>query len=111
MQKAPYPGAPLIIVDTEGKTQCTPQGGHSRCNELSARICVDLVRIAARDGLDSIGVITPYVEQARLTRDMLRLEKLLDESIECSTVHRFQGREKDLIILDLVVCHISLQTL
>jgi superfamily I DNA and/or RNA helicase len=61
-----------------------------------------LVRSALNDGLLDIGVITPYVEQARLTRDLLRREKLLGESIECSTVHRFQGREKNMIILDLV---------
>jgi hypothetical protein len=100
--KAPFPGYPLVLIDTKGHTQCKYQGHHSRCNELSALSCVALVRSALNDGLLDIGVITPYVEQARLTRDLLRREKLLGESIECSTVHRFQGREKNMIILDLV---------
>ena len=102
LEKAPFPGQPLVLVDTEGQTLCIQQGRRSRCNELSARYCVDLVRAAIADGVDSIGLITPYVEQARLTRDLMRRDGLLKESIECSTVHRFQGREKDLVILDLV---------
>ena len=102
VEKAPFPGYPLILIDTKGHTQCKYQGHHSRCNELSALSCVALVRSALNDGLLDIGVITPYVEQASLTRDLLRRENLLGESIECSTVHRFQGREKNMIILDLV---------
>ena len=101
-EKAPFPGHPLVLIDTLGKTQCDQRGHHSRGNELSAQCCVELVRTALKDDLHSVGVITPYVEQSRLTRDLLRREGLLGKSIECSTVHRFQGREKDLVILDLV---------
>ena len=100
----PFPDQPLIVVDTDGRTLCTTRGGFSRCNELSAQFCVDLARTAHRDGLHSIGIITPYAEQAKLIRRLLAVTggPGPQDGIECSTVHRFQGHERDLIILDTV---------
>ena len=101
--RRPYPDAALVVVDTRGKTRCTTQpGSYSRLNETSARFCVELAQEAVRDGADSIGIITPYVEQARLIRKGLSTKGLRDGMVECSTVHRFQGNERDMIILDTV---------
>ena len=99
----PYPDQALVVVDTEGATRCaTHPGSFSRFNQVSAGYCVGLARKALQDGVDSIGIITPYVEQARLIRKELAASREREGVVECSTVHRFQGNERDLIILDTV---------
>ncbi len=97
--RSPFPSHPLIVVDTRGGTTCQPRGNSSRGNEKSAHFCAQLALLALRDGLESIGIITPYVEQARLIRQFLSATQA-KSGIECSTVHRFQGHERDLIIFD-----------
>ncbi|MBT5611397.1 MAG: ATP-binding domain-containing protein [Lentisphaerae bacterium] len=74
----------------------------SRQNETTAALCCALVREALGAGTDSIAVITPYVAQARLIREHLREDGLGDTGVQCSTVHRFQGNERDIVILDTV---------
>jgi superfamily I DNA and/or RNA helicase len=54
-----------------------------------------------RAGTTSIGVITPYAAQAAEIRRLLAARGIGD-AVECNTIHRFQGRECDAIILDLV---------
>lgn len=49
----------------------------------------------------SVGVITPYREQAE------RLQAQLPPEIEADTIHRYQGREKDVIIFNTVRPRIS----
>jgi len=97
--RPPFPSHPLVVVDTRGGTTCQTRGGSSRANEKSAHFCAQLALLAHRDGLESIGIITPYVEQARLIRQLLAAIRA-NSGIECSTVHRFQGHERDLIIFD-----------
>ncbi len=99
----PYAGEPLVLLDTSGRTTCR-QGasGQSRGNAATADICVDLALRAVRGGAESVAIITPYAEQARAIRALLRKEPGDAKGIDCSTVHRFQGREKDVIILDTV---------
>ncbi|MBN2307559.1 MAG: AAA family ATPase [Candidatus Hydrogenedentes bacterium] len=101
--KAPFPGAPLMVVDTGARATCaTPDEGFSRYNEISAHACVDLAGQALRDGIASVAVITPYVEQARLIRRLLSAARVDTQRVQCQTVHRFQGNERDLVILDTV---------
>lgn len=101
--RAPFPGQAVAVVDTSGRTTCAnPPGSRSRYNEQSARICVDLVREALEAGIDGIAVITPYAEQSRRLRRLLRDAGLAGDRVECSTVHRFQGHERDLVLLDAV---------
>jgi molybdopterin-guanine dinucleotide biosynthesis protein len=99
----PYPGAPLVVIDTEGRTTCaTHQGQFSRFNQTTAQLCVDLAVEAIRGGIASVGIITPYAEQSRLIRDLLARFPAEAPLVECRTVHRFQGSERDMIILDTV---------
>jgi superfamily I DNA and/or RNA helicase len=103
--REPHAGAPLVVLDTAGRTTCQPgSGGQSRVNVTTADLCVDLAIRAVRAGADSVAIITPYVDQARAIR--ARLKEAGDRAdvrqIECSTVHRFQGQERDVIILDTV---------
>lgn len=104
--REPHGGSPLVVLDTYGRTTCVPgSGGQSRMNVVTAELCVDLAERAVRAGAESVAIITPYVDQARAIRARLQ-ERAGDQGkggpIECSTVHRFQGQERDVIILDTV---------
>ena len=100
--RAPFPGAPIAIVDTRGRTTCERSAkGSSRINRGSAELTVDLAHEAVRAGIASLGVITPYAAQAAEIRRLLATRGIADV-VECNTIHRFQGRECDAIIIDLV---------
>ncbi len=93
---APYPGSPVIVVDTAGSATCaTQEGGFSRYNESTARLCAELAVQAVNDGIDSVAIIIPYVEQSRRIRRLLPSDQNLSGKIECRAVHRFQGGERD----------------
>ncbi|HET9993676.1 MAG TPA: DEAD/DEAH box helicase, partial [Kofleriaceae bacterium] len=99
--RAPFPGKAVHVVDTAGRTSCqrAPKGT-SRLNAGSAELTADLALEAVRAGTTSIGVITPYAAQAVEIRRLLAARGVAD-TVECSTIHRFQGRECDVVILDL----------
>jgi len=100
---APYPGRALVVVDTGGRTRCTTRpGSYSRINEESAALCAQLATDAVATGMGSIAIITPYADQAREIRKQLDRLGSDGARIECSTVHRFQGHERDMVIFDTV---------
>ncbi len=100
--RAPFPGQPIAIVDTAGRTVCErSEKGSSRINRASAVITADLALEAVRGGSTSIAVITPYAAHAAEVRKLLAARRIADQ-VECSTIHRFQGRECDVVIIDLV---------
>jgi superfamily I DNA and/or RNA helicase len=100
--RAPYPGRPLVVLDTISRTTCErPASGGSRVNAVSAEVTADLVLEAVTGGAGSVAVITPYAAQARDIRRRLAARRVAD-AVECSTIHRFQGRECDVVIIDLV---------
>lgn len=75
----------------------------SRYNVLHAITIRNLIyhlnKIGFIEGPDDIGVISPYAAQADL------LQKIIYEydvfNVECGTVHKFQGNQKDIIIFDI----------
>lgn len=90
----PFPGAALVVVNVAGEARTDP-GDYSRYNPASATRSAELARLAASHGL-SVAVIAPYRKQ------VARIQKLVnDERIDCATVHRFQGHERDVVILDV----------
>ncbi|HWO17357.1 MAG TPA: AAA domain-containing protein [Kofleriaceae bacterium] len=100
--RAPYPGMPLIVVDTAGATTCQRAAkGASRVNAASAEIAAELASEAVAAGTGAVAVITPYAAQARDIRRRLAARRIADAAL-CSTIHRFQGRECDVVIIDLV---------
>jgi superfamily I DNA and/or RNA helicase len=102
-EKKPYPGAPLVVIDTDRTTTCAiHEGSFSRFNERTAQACSDLAVEAVRNGVQSVAIITPYVAQSRLIRQQLSRFPKEARQVECRTVHRFQGGERDLVILDTV---------
>ncbi|RRF94610.1 MAG: hypothetical protein DUD31_03915 [Coriobacteriaceae bacterium] len=106
----PCAGSAMTLVDLRG-TYCpsASNADHSRFNVLGAAVSFGLALTAAKSGAKSIGVIAPYIAQARLVRAMMqdyqerRTQDMTDLSeTACSTVHQFQGSERDVIVLDTV---------
>ena len=102
---APCPGAAIVVVDTVRTATCeTPSGSYSRFNEIHAQFTVDMASQAVDDGATSVAIIAPYVEQVRRIGKLLSAAPRLAEYVECRTVHRFQGGERDIVIFDTVDC-------
>ena len=77
----------------------TVPGNHARghlnqrqIDVIRQEILPELIRI----GYESIGIITPYRDQ------VAAIQEQLNNDLEVATVHKFQGREKDVIILTSV---------
>ncbi|XP_037090680.1 DNA-binding protein SMUBP-2-like [Pollicipes pollicipes] len=97
-------GPVLLLIDTAG---CRPQETRhaktgSRGNDGEAGILAARVVALLRDGLSAggIGVITPYARQVELIGTRLRHLRL---PVEVSSVDGFQGREREAVLLSLLV--------
>ncbi len=68
---------------------------------------VRIVQQLAADGVRSIGVITPFREQADALEDALiaalDLEQLEALGLRVGTVHAFQGNERDVVVASLAL--------
>ena len=77
----------------------TAPGNHARGHLNQRQIDVirqEVLPSLARQGYGSIGIITPYRDQ------VAAIQTQLGKDLEVATVHKFQGREKDAIILTSV---------
>ncbi len=94
----------ISIVDLVGTYCATMKNSdNSRFNIVSGIISFLSALNGEADGQKSIGIITPYAAQTRLIRAMIQDHRENDETqIECSTVHQFQGSQRDVIIFDAV---------
>ena len=89
---------PITLIDTSNVEyyQVNTDGG---CiNEHEANLILSLVGALIYNDVSTseIGIITPYKKQKMYIQQMLKDKKL---DIECDTIYRFQGREKDVIII------------
>ncbi|MBO4348863.1 MAG: hypothetical protein J5812_04740, partial [Candidatus Methanomethylophilaceae archaeon] len=110
----------VVFIDCKGKER-KESGSTSYVNDSEAEIVSRMVKLidAARDGKDemlTMGVITPYADQMRMIRrmlrmdddrspDRLRLKNFLEKGEEgfmVKSVDDFQGDERDIILLSLV---------
>ncbi|MCX7974857.1 MAG: C-terminal helicase domain-containing protein, partial [Candidatus Aminicenantes bacterium] len=85
----------LALVNTENlRPICHRTEEFSRFNLSHTLLCLLFAKIFLAEGMhcEQLSVITPYRAQARLLRKILTDFGL--EAINCSTVHKFQGREK-----------------
>ncbi|MDD2497839.1 MAG: AAA domain-containing protein [Desulfitobacteriaceae bacterium] len=84
----------------------TVKGNHARGNYNQRKIDVILEEVIpeqiGNDNKQSVGIISPY----RLQTDKLKAA-LRETNIEVDTVHKYQGREKDVIILTTVVNEVN----
>lgn len=97
----------LIIMtkDNEAKDTLsvykTPPGNHARGNYNQRQIDIIFNEIILKQNIDeeqqSIGIISPYRKQVIALKNFIGRR-----NIEADTVHKFQGREKDIIILSTV---------
>lgn len=96
-----YNGDLIIMTEDHGESDVltmyrTTPGNHARGHLNQRQIDVIKAEVLPKliqDGLTSIGVITPYRDQ------VAALSKQLGNKIDVATVHKFQGREKDAIVL------------
>lgn len=83
-------------------SKMTPSEG-SYVNAGNINLVIEQVEKALKRGRRSIGIITPYRKQADFINE--RLESLRDEyidsDIQAGTIHKFQGKEKEIIIYDI----------
>lgn len=98
--------SPLAIIDTTSASPwCSRLSSGGRFNVYSALLAATTAkRIMQSTGASAykVGIISPYRHQAKLIRrivDDMRLD-LPKDSV--STIHSFQGGERDIIILDTV---------
>src|SRR2546423_5953503 len=91
--RRPQDGMPVVFIPVE----CDHDG---RSNVDEARVVVDLVRSFTRDVAvrpETIGVVSPFRAQVVLLRQMLA-----GTGVTVDTVERFQGGERDIMILSFV---------
>jgi len=98
--------SPLTIIDTSSASPwCSRLSSGGRFNVYSALLAATTARkILQSTGPDGyqVGIISPYRHQARLIRKIVDDMKLELSKDSVSTVHSFQGGERDIIILDTV---------
>lgn len=102
----PAPGDAVVLWDTSSLAPVAVRPARSRLNVVAALLVGTAAAGAAAagpaltGGERLVGVATPYVEQMRLLRALLDDLGRADDVV-VQTVHRFQGGERELIIVDL----------
>ncbi len=93
------PKMPVMFIDTSKAGYYEDELGSSCSNTKEAEYVAYIVSLFVKHGINKkdIGVITPYVKQKNLIEEFLTSIKT--EDIEVNTIHKFQGREKDIIIV------------
>lgn len=96
--------APLVLLDTAGLEPRVVREGGSRANPAHAEALLQLLEVLGRGGVSEVAVVTPYRLQTRRVAALARarLGPLLPGGLDVATIHRFQGREKSVVVLDTV---------
>ena len=92
-ERVPPDGSPVVFIPVETDVE-------GRSNAAEARVVVDLVHsFTHNQGISpaSIGVVSPFRAQVVLLRQMLN-----GANVTVDTVERFQGGERDIMILSFV---------
>ena len=101
---APAPGEALIFLDTTKARPATLRDRKgSPVNLYHALLAVRVAKQALNtvDHVPSLSIIAPYRAQVDLIQRIVRHEGL-DHQVRVGTVHRFQGRQSDIVIFDTV---------
>lgn len=93
----------LIMTEDHGEKDVikvikTNKGDHARdkCNFREIQVIKDEI-LCNQKHLKDIGIIAPYNHQVNAIKSALK-----NDNLDISTVHKFQGREKDTIIISTV---------
>ncbi len=101
IQSEPFPNEKIILCDTsQFNPWCSKTGDGSRFNIYNAFLCIYLAEQALLSGVNNIAILSPYKAQNKLIHKLVAEKKL--NGVISSTIHRFQGKESDLVIFDLV---------
>jgi hypothetical protein len=96
--------SPLVLVDTSELSPWGEVQNGSKLNLVHALVVRKLALLLSAHGIallpDALGVIAPYRAQSDLIRCLLD-ECSLGATVSVGTVHKFQGSEREAIILDL----------
>ena len=100
-------GHKLGIIDTSAYQPVSGRSGtRSPYCVFNALLIIALIDHAIKRGYKNIGAVTAYRSQANLLQTMIKdrgLDKNEEVKIEANTIHKFQGGERNLIILDITV--------
>ena len=90
---------PVVFVDTSKVEYYEDNIGSGCSNTKEAKYIADIISLFVKEGIktEAIGVVTPYVKQKLLINDFLKEINIV--GVEVDTVHKFQGREKEIIIM------------
>ncbi len=95
---------PLTIIDTSDIGSVESQNNGSRFNKIHALLVRNFVRHLRLNGVietnHDLGICTPYSAQARHIQKLLK-EDSLGNLVQCGTVHRFQGDERRIVLLEI----------
>lgn len=80
------------------------RAGGSLVNETEAAIVEQVIQSLLACGVPatSIGIVCPFTAQIRLLESSSRVAEWKQQGLECSTIDKFQGRDKPVIILSFV---------
>lgn len=88
-------GTNLTFIDVKGLN-------NNYTNNAEVNICKAIVsELQTINSNNQIGIITPYKNQKQLLSNHVK-----NPNVQCGTVHAFQGKGKDIIIISLVVSSI-----
>lgn len=97
------PGPRVVLLDTSDTEAASVRTGKSWVNETHVEMVTRLVQELRAGGETDIGIITPFAPQQRRIRSDVHatVPRFLREGF-VRTIHRSQGGEKPVIILDFV---------
>lgn len=94
----------LVLLETGHLDPAVNRVDGSRQNQIHVEVITQLLEVLGREGVSDVGVVTPYRAQTRSLWRAVRgsLGRTAPPELEISTIHRFQGREKSIVVLDTV---------
>ncbi|WP_455644654.1 AAA domain-containing protein [Methanosphaera sp.] len=89
---------PITCIDTSNMFYHESSNSNGCCNKYESQLILILVESLLKCNINpnEIGIITPYRKQKLYLRKLFR-KKSID--VEIDTIYRFQGREKDVILI------------
>ncbi|GAB2270734.1 DNA replication ATP-dependent helicase/nuclease jhs1 [Dionaea muscipula] len=90
---------PVIFVNTDLLPAFEAKDYKAVNNPVEAYIICEVVNTLINNGIEkeNVGIITPYNSQANLIRQAVNME-----SMEVHTIDKYQGRDKDCILVSFV---------
>ena len=101
----------LVLTEENGREKPlvvykTAKGNHARGTYNQRQIDVILEEVLPSQGIDgtkqTLGIMSPYRQQT----DKL-IEVIGDQNIQVDTVHKYQGRQRDVVVLSTVVNEVN----